>query len=243
MKAESLKAMQNLISHVECNVQDEQLAKYLKDEFTRIIRIESPQSSNPKFDFYKYVAKDNSRPVMSGIFHDKGQKVVSDNHILIAKKEDYPEEYEGKVLGKDGKFIEGKFPNYELVFPDLKKNAYTEHEVNFEAFADFVLQTKAMSKLRGSDTSFAFVQIGGCYFTLHHFQLLVSYMKEIGAKTIWTAIREKQDSRWDSEKHSFVPCTRYVPMAGYVEANGSRGLLMPIMLEPSDNSDNIILKM
>lgn len=243
MKAESLKAIQNLIQNVEYNVKDEQLAKYLKDEFTRIIRIESSQSSNPKFDFYKYAAKDDLRPAMCGIFHDKGQKVVSNANILIAKKENYPEEYEGKILGKDGKFIEGKFPNYESVFPDLKKNAYTEHEVNFEAFADFVLQTKAEAKLRGCDTSFAFVQIGGCYFKLQLFQLLVSYMKEIGAKTIWTAIREMPDSRWDSEKHSFVPYTRYVPMAGYVEASGSRGLIMPIMLEPSDNSDNSILEM
>lgn len=242
MKAESLKAMQNLILSVEYNANDKQLAEYLKDEFTRIIRIESPQSSNPKFDFYKYVAKDKSRPVMSGILHDKGQKVASDSHILIAKKEDYPEEYEGKVLGKDGNFIDGKFPNYEKVFPDLKKNSYTEHEVDFGAFADFVLQTKATAKLRGSDTSFAFVEIGGCYFRLDLFQLLVSYMKEIGAKTIWTAIREIPDTRWDSEKHSFVPYTKYVPMVGYVEANGSRGLLMPV-LEPSDNPDNSILKM
>lgn len=222
MKPESLKAMQNLIANVEYNVKDEQLAKYLKDEFTRIIRIESPQSSNPKFDFYKYAEKDDMRPAMCGIFHDKGQKVVSDGHILIAKKEDYPEEYEGKILGKDGNFIDGEFPNYESVFPNLKKSAYTEHEVDFGAFADFVLQTKATAKLRGSDTSFAFVQIGGCFFKLQFFQLLVSYMKEIGAKTIWTAISGKR--------------------AGYVEANGSRGLLMP-MLEPSDNPDNSILKM
>ena len=243
MKAESLKAMQNLIANVEYNVKDEQLAKYLKDEFTRIIRIESPQSSNPKFDFYKYASKkDYSRPAMCGIFHDKGQKVASDAHILIAKKEDYPEEFEGKILGKDGNFIEGKFPNYESVFPNLKKSAYTEHEVNFEAFADFVLQTKATAKLRGSDTSFAFVEIGGCYFRLDLFQLLVSYMKEIGAKTIWTAISEIPDTRWDSEKHSFVPYTKYVPMASYVEANGSRGLLMPIR-ELNDNPDNSILKM
>lgn len=234
--------MQNLIFHVECNVQDEQLSKYLKDEFTRIIRIESPQSSNPKFDFYKYVAKDKLLPVMSGIFHNKGQKVVSDSHILIAKKEDYPEEYEGKILGKDGNFIDGKFPNYESVFPDLKKNSYTEHEVDFGAFADFVLETKTTAKLRGSDTSFAFVRIGGCYFKFHLFQLLVSYMKVIGAKTIWTAIREIPDTRWDSEKSEYVPYTKYVPMAGYVEANGSRGLLMPVS-EPSDNPDNSILKM
>lgn len=72
MKAESLKAMQNLIENVECNVKDEQLAKYLKDEFTRIIGIESPQSSNPKFDFYKYAGKDKLRPAVCGIFHDKG---------------------------------------------------------------------------------------------------------------------------------------------------------------------------
>ena len=242
MKPESLKAMQNLIANVEYNVKDEQLAKYLKDEFTRIIRIELPQSSNPKFDFYKYASKEANRPALCGIFYDKGQKVVTNANILIAKKEDYPEEYEGKILGKDGKFIEAKFPNYESVFPDLKKNAYTEHEVNFEAFADFVLQAKATAKLRGSDTSFAFVEIGGCYFRLDLFQLLVSYMKEIGAKTIWTAIREIPDSRWDCEKSEYVPYTKYLPLACYVEANGSRGLLMPIR-ELNDNPDNSILKM
>lgn len=242
MKVESLKAMQNLIAHVEYIVNDEQLAKYLKDEFTRIIRIESPRRSNSKFNFYKYAAQNDRHPVMCGIFHDKGQKVVSDTHILIAKKEDYPEEYEGKILGKDGKFIDGKFPNYESVFPDLKKNAYTEHEVNFEAFADFVLQTKATAKLRGSDTSFAFVQIGGCYFQFQLFQLLVSYMKEIGAKTIWTAIKEIPGAKWDREKSEYVSYTRYSPLAGYVEANGSRGVLMP-MLKQSDNSDDSILKM
>lgn len=230
MKAESLKAIQNLIKNVEDNVKDEQLAKYLKDEFARIIRIESPQSSNTKFDFYKYAAKkDDFRPALCGILHDKGQKVVSNANILIAKKEDYPEEYEGKVLGKDGKFIDAKFPNYESIFPDLKKSKYTEHEVNFEAFADFVLQIKAEAKLRGCNTSFAFVQIGDCYFNFQLFQLLVSYMKEIGAKTIWTASRLE-----------YVPYTRY--LASYVEANGSRGLLMPIR-ELNDNPYNSILKM
>lgn len=242
MKPESLKAMQNLIAHVEYNVKDEQLTKYLKDEFTRIIRIESPKSSNPKFDFYKYVAKDELRPVISGIFHNKGQKVVSDAQILIAKKEDYPEEYEGKVLGKEGNFIDGEYPDYESVFPDLKKNSYTEHEVDFGAFTDFVLQTKATAKLRGSDTSFAFVQIGGCYFRFQRFQLLVSYMKEIGAKTIWTAISEIPDSRWDCEKREYVPYTKYQPLVCYVEANGSRGLLLPV-LNPGNNPDNSILKM
>ena len=242
MKAESLKAMQELIASANYNCKDENYVDYLKKEFARIIRIESPQSSNPKFDFYKYAAKKDFYQAMCGIFHDKGQKVASDSHILIAKKEDYPEEYEGKILGKDGNFIEGKFPNYESVFPNLKKSAYTEHEVNFEAFADFVLQTKATAKLRGSDTSFAFVEIGGCYFKFQLFQLLVSYMKEIGAKTIWTAIREIPDSRWDSEKSEYVPYTKYLPLACYVEANGSRGVLMPV-LNPGDNPDNSILKM
>ena len=107
MKAESLKAMQELIANVEYNAKDEQLAKYLKDEFTRIIRIESPQSSNPKFDFYKYASKEACRPAMCGIFHDKGQKVASDAHILIAKKEDYPEEYEGKILARMAGSLKG----------------------------------------------------------------------------------------------------------------------------------------
>lgn len=237
MKPESLKAMQELIASANYNCKDENYVDYLKKEFARIIRIESPQSSNPKFDFYKYASKEANCPALCGIFHDKGQKVVTNANILIAKKEDYPEEYEGKILGKDGKFIEAKFPNYESVFPNLKKSAYTEHEVNFEAFADFVLQAKATAKLRGSDTSFAYVEIGGCYFRLDLFQLLVSYMKEIGAKTIWTAISEIPDFRLSGEAY-----TRYVPLACYVEANGSRGVLMPIR-ELNDNPDNSILKM
>lgn len=39
-----------------------------------------------------------------------------------------------------------------------------------------------------------------------------------------------------------VPYTKYLPLACYVEANGSRGLLMPVS-NPGDNPDNSILKM
>lgn len=223
MKPESLKAIQELANYASmyCSQIGLENSKHIQDELARIIRIETPVCKNPKFDFYKYAKKDDMRPAMCGIFHDKGQKVVSDGQILIAKKEDYPEEYEGKILGKDGNFIDWKFPDYESIFPN-PKIAYTEHEVDFGAFADFVLQTKATAKLRGSDTSFAFVQIGDSYFQFKFFQLFVSYMKEIGAKTIWTAIGGRR--------------------ACYVEANGSRGVLMPI-LEPRNNPDNSILKM
>lgn len=71
----------------------------------------------------------------------------------------------------------------------------------------------------------------GFFQALHFplFQLLASYMKEIGAKTIWTASRLE-----------YVPYTRY--LASYVEANGSRGLLIPIR-ELNDNPYNSILKM
>lgn len=59
-----------------------------------------------KFNLYNYVENSEIRPAMCGVFHDGGNKVACDSHILVAIKEDYPAEYEGAVLLKDGSYVE-----------------------------------------------------------------------------------------------------------------------------------------
>ncbi len=63
-------------------------------------------------DVKSFVAKENDRPVMRGVYYKDGYMVASDGHKLIKVKANYPKEYEGKVIdAKTGKVIEGKYPN------------------------------------------------------------------------------------------------------------------------------------
>lgn len=135
----------------------------------QVIRAEAmTQAKAGKFNIYNYVAKDKIRPAMNGVFHDNGNKVASDCHILIAIKEDYPAEYEGAVLLKDGSYVETPetvwdaeankcvtiqhrtawvdkdgnnhhvFPNWQSVIPDEKKLGYQPYTFDKQKFYDWV---------------------------------------------------------------------------------------------------------
>ena len=85
-----------------------------------------------KIDPWKFVQKDKDlnelKPSLSGIYHKNGYIYATDAHILVKYKSDYPKQYEGKIIGKDGKVVktkEGvavtKYVNAESVIPDVKK--------------------------------------------------------------------------------------------------------------------------
>lgn len=64
-----------------------------------------------------YVSKDKFRPVMCGVFYDKGNIVASDLYMLMnVMNQSYPESFEGKIIGKDGAEIEGTYPKWKSVF-------------------------------------------------------------------------------------------------------------------------------
>ena len=77
-----------------------------------------------KFNIYNYVADDEIRPAMCGVFHDGGNKVACDSHILVAVKAEYPAEYEGSVLLKDGSYVEYEETVYN---EELKKSVTIKH--------------------------------------------------------------------------------------------------------------------
>lgn len=91
------------------------------------IYVETPHTST-KFDIYKMASKDETRPVMCGVFHDKGYKVASDATVLVAVRDAYDEALEGHILDRKGQDIIGKYPKWESVFPSEtseEKKAYT----------------------------------------------------------------------------------------------------------------------
>ena len=70
-----------------------------------------------KLDLSKFVCKDEFRPAMTGILHEKGLKIATDGSILVAIYSHYKSEYEGKVITPKGEIIDGTFPNWKAVLP------------------------------------------------------------------------------------------------------------------------------
>ena len=96
MKAESMKHLQKM--YERCT--DDMV--YFKELIEAIIRLESESTTKSKFKIWDFVGSDMIRPAMCCVFHDSGFKVASDSHILIALKEEYAPELEGRLMKKDG---------------------------------------------------------------------------------------------------------------------------------------------
>ena len=82
---------------------------------------------------YGCCSNDGLRPVFNGLFHDRGNIVSTDGHVLVSIKSDYDNDLEGKIIGKDGKEIEGRFPSWERVIPLETKEIDVDAEMLFNA--------------------------------------------------------------------------------------------------------------
>lgn len=56
-----------------------------------------------------------TRPVLTGVYHDKGNVVGTNGKILLARKEDYDKSLEGKITDKKDNVIGGIYPNWRGV--------------------------------------------------------------------------------------------------------------------------------
>ncbi len=81
-----------------------------------------------------------NHPVLRGVRYENGAAVASDGHVLLAVKTDYPKEYEGKTIDKNGNPIEGRFPNWKSVIP------YSGESVDLDAFIAVVDEAKSKLK-------------------------------------------------------------------------------------------------
>lgn len=183
----------------------------IKDKVLQILRIEQSQAKG-KFDYYKFVSKDELRQVLTGVYHDYGFKVATDAFILVAIKDEYDEsELEGKVVGKDGAFIDGKYPNWRSVIPDFTSNKHgyrTETvKIDFDKWMKFMQMYKADKKLNQEKM---WVKVGSQYYNVILFNLLTIAMRRLGVNEITNS--------W----------TQYGPTAGVCNgSDGSIALLMP----------------
>lgn len=183
--------------------------KYLADLIQQVIRAEATTEAKAgKFDYFKYVDNTGIRPVMGCVFHDEGYKVASDAHILIAIKDNYPSEWEHKMLHADGSFEEyGTYPKWRYVIP--KPDGYEPYVVDRKAFYDWLTQKRSEYKAdTGKGKKFVkewSYPIGPARFQAERFDKLLTAMERIGTDVL--------DAR----------------SSAYAQTEDGTALLMPVM--------------
>lgn len=78
--------------------------------------------------FTNIVAKDELRPVLSGVHFEEERCYASDGHVLVVYKESKPG-LEGKTLAADGNAIDGRYPKVDGVIP-AKENWGTQLKID-----------------------------------------------------------------------------------------------------------------
>lgn len=75
-----------------------------------------------RFDLYKCVSTDESRPFMHGVYHDSeaGLAIATDGKCMAQIRSDYNHEHAGEIILNDGRKQDGKFPNWRGATPDGK---------------------------------------------------------------------------------------------------------------------------
>ena len=181
------------------------------------IYAETPATST-KFDIYKMAAKDETRPAMCGVFHDRGYKVASDSHVLVAIKDTYDEALEGHILDRTGKDIVGKYPKWDLVFP---KEEGTGYNIDTQKVYDLLKQEKVEKKAAGKWGSprRAYVKVGETFFRADKLGMVCTFMDAYGTNELRIIDSKRAVAVYapDGSKALLMPCgyMTYVEPDGY----------------------------
>jgi hypothetical protein len=218
MKAESMKHLQKM--YERCT--DDMV--YFKELIEAIILLESESTTKSKFKIWDYVGSDTIRPAMCCVFHDSGFKVASDSHILIALKEEYAPELEGRLMKKDGVLLteDTKYPKWRDVIPNPELNGMIPIVLDFAKIREIEKDFKAKVKALGStyNNVLGYVKVADKYtFKLQLLMKMVRFMEHTGTNEMLVD-----------------PNGRRAVLAIGGE---SRGILMPVYSDP-DGEDNLV---
>ncbi len=124
--------------------------------------------------------KSEPREALKGIYHENGYKVGSDARILAKVQSDYPKELEGKVVGKDGKVIKKKFPDYQKAFFSTRK--CSKFSIDAEKLKETIDKAKAIKK----DNPLIYIVIADeVKATIEYAQLILAFIKSYDISNVY----------------------------------------------------------
>lgn len=166
-------------------------------------------------DAWACVATDENRPARCGCYNDSGFAVFTDAQILFASKSLYENKHEGKIVSKEGKVIEGKYPNWKGVKPIMSE--YSKININVDDLLAFVKKHNKKRKFRRVNLSYSEYQPFYLDDFIYNPELLDKFLTvsklEVGSK-----FYVKTGGKIDSVNGLLY----------FESTNGSWGLLMPM---------------
>jgi hypothetical protein len=143
-----------------------------------------------KINYYDFVGTEECRRFLMGIYHENGLKVMTDSRILLAVKENYSPELEGVILSKDAEKIEGKYPNWKKVVPDMGNykeitfNLTEDKYKEIKSLVDLQRKINGTKKHKGELLKDAFYKIAdNCFINFEYlkqiFQVVTNYKVKV----------------------------------------------------------------
>lgn len=178
--------------------------------FVKLQIFESTKVKTSKFNIFNHCKKnDELRPAFAGVLHENGQRIATDAHQIVVIKSEYPTEYEGKIIDKEGKEIDYKFPNYEAILPKLNSEL-TEISFNIDEIKSQFKQYKAFKKIdkNGKNPHFKF-NLKDTYFNIELLYEKASPFLELSPAKVYLTGHNN-------------------PQLYIINANGDRYLQMPL---------------
>lgn len=156
----------------------------------------------------KVCSSDPLRPVYESVFHEEGRMIATNGHIVAVIDANYDKSLEGKKIHKkDGREIEGRFPNYKAVIPseDITEWLNVDGAKLFEG-------AKRLNKVKS--LTMACIEVEGTYYA---------------AKLLFTAMNILKNGK----DLKFRRATNYDERPLLMESDGFQALIMP-MKKPDD---------
>jgi hypothetical protein len=104
--------------------------------------------------------KDGMRSQMTGVYYHDGKMAATDGMVLVEVDGEYDKAYEGSVRDKNGNEVEGKFPKYDSILDEAKKNAV---DVGDDHVVASIRKVQELSKLVGKNGEVRFEFKNGHY--------------------------------------------------------------------------------
>ena len=182
---EQINRLRNIINIASMENTDEN--KTIVKLCNEILFLESSglKAKKGSINIYDYVGKDYNRPIFTGVYHNNGEIVASDSHILLVLKNyAYEAKFEGKVISKSGEEIKAKYPNYNSVKPI---NNTETIQIDRDNFSNAIKADKAKKRLlsaKEKKAHEAYYKINGIYLDLYEMEKFINAMEYLGTDNI-----------------------------------------------------------
>lgn len=145
-----------------------------------------------KFNIFKWVGKDKSRPKLGCVYYKDGYAYATNMHILCKVRMEYNPSFEGKLIAPDGEELNEKPLPYENVIP--KGDGYEICELDFDRLNKVLKEHKLFLKGKKKKECFSCIKIKTenkeVYFRIDLLEKIATLMNYLGTNKIFVYSEE-----------------------------------------------------